>query len=153
MNIKGIKASCMAAIASFTVALAPVAEARTAGAYGFAKSAVFADGACFSEWFDATINNCTANKRITLPSMVDGGNQWYGVIVNARGAGPANNVGCYAQSVTKDINTFWASATVYLSMFGPAVDIGPLWTWVPQDGTLHTYCFVDPGAQVNSYRW
>lgn len=142
-------------IAAATLALAAVpamAHGRTASGFGEGRVTP-GEESCWSEFFGGATNSCSGSRRLVLPILNDSTNKNVAVTVNAYGASSTNNVGCYTQGRSKDAATFWSSPTKYLASFGSGQDIVLAGTWVPTDGMMDTYCFVNQGGRVNSFRY
>lgn len=104
---------------------------------------------CFSMWYSSMTNVCAAQTSFELPLVVDSaGNKT--VDVYAYGAGPANNVGCQAVGMNKEVTWVWASPRVYLAAFGASQQIRLTGAYVPASGYLYANCLVNNGGRINS---
>lgn len=122
--------------------------ARTVPA-SIGKAVVPADNACFSSSSGSIRNSCATAKSFDVPLPVDnaGGKT---VHVAAYGATSANNVGCIAVGVNRELTITWASQRMWLSGFGGSRIITLTGANVPNSGYLYVHCTVNPGGRVNN---
>lgn len=134
--------------AIITMALIPVlASARTMPASS-GKAASWNDNPCFVMSHSSMQNNCTTMRSFELPLVVDSSG-YKTVYVTAYGASPANNVGCIAVGVNREITAAWSSSRLWLSSFGSSQVITLTGAYVPPSGLFYTNCNVNPGGRVN----
>jgi len=108
--------------------------------------------ACWSHGGGAMVNNCSGARRWCMPAVVDRAG-WFEVVVYASGAGPSNNVGCFAVGINKEISWASQSPTRYLPSFGPTQVIGLGSVYVPDYGTLYVCCDVSTGGRIHNYHY
>jgi hypothetical protein len=130
-----------------TIATAsPLAMARSTSAF-VGRPQNSSDAGCFWEWYGSLTNVCDTTKTLIVPLTVDvPGN--HTIFVSAYGAGAANNVGCAAFGVNKEVTAYWGGVASYLSTFGASVDI-TLSGYVPPGGSLYVACFTNPQGRIN----
>jgi hypothetical protein len=107
-----------------------------------------ADAACFSMSSSSMTNTCAAVKSLEFPVPVDNSGAKT-VVVTAFGAAAANNVGCQAVGVNKQLTNFFSSPRLFLSQFGVATDITLNGAFVPSSGWLYANCHMNQGGRVH----
>jgi hypothetical protein len=107
---------------------------------------------CWYHSMGGITNVCSTTRRWCMPLVVDpGGSYW--VRVAAYGAGPSNNVGCFATGVNLQRTQHWTTSTGYLPAFGSAQEIYLSGAYVPGGGSLYACCDVNPGGWINNVVW
>ncbi|WP_437669356.1 hypothetical protein [Sorangium sp. So ce131] len=149
-----VKSALIAASAVALAAVALPASARSTVAFiGRAQNP--ADAGCFGEWYGSMVNNCSSEKLLILPLVMDPGpfNNWANVTVTAYGTNSASNVRCATIGVDRATGGIWGDAYRNLPAFGSRQDIVLPGTFYNPDSTAYAACFVGPGGQVNQVRY
>jgi hypothetical protein len=107
------------------------------------------DGPCFRVSFSSIQNTCATRKSFEIPLSVDSSGSKT-VVVSAQGATSANNVGCAAMGVNRELTIAWGGTRKWLTVFGSAQLITLTDASVPTRGYLYVNCQVDNGGWVHA---
>jgi hypothetical protein len=127
------------------------AQARS-NAASSGRAINFADQGCFGLWYSSVTNNCGTTRDWEIPLATDTSGAKT-VRVTAFGASAANNVGCTAVGVNREVTSVWSSGTVFLPAFGSSQIITLTGASIPAAGTLFAACNVSPSGRVNNVDW
>ena len=129
--------------------LVPVAAMARAVPASSGRPQYWSEGSCFNLGYSAVSNSCSARRAFEIPLTVDAAGSKT-VVVTAYGATSANNVGCFAMGVNREVTLIWGGARKWLPAFGSAQYITLTDAYVPAAGFLFVNCHLDYGGQVNN---
>lgn len=132
-----------------SMAFVPLTVAARTVPASLGKAVSPSDDGCFGMSYSSMSNGCTVQKSFEIPLPVDTAGSKT-VYVAAYGAGPANNVGCQAAGLNREVTAVWASPRVWLAGFGSSQIITLTGAYVPASGFLYVNCNMNPGGRVNN---
>jgi hypothetical protein len=130
------------------MAFVPLSVAARTMPASSGKAVNWSENSCFGMNGSSMTNHCTSPKSFELPLTVDNAG-WKTVYVTAYGASSANNVGCAAAGVNREMTAFWSSPGVWLGGFGSSQVLTLTNIYVPAGGYMFANCTMHPGGRVN----